>query len=76
MAEKHTKSPFQIVLRWGLDRGHVVIPKGTERKHLEENFNIFDFKLTSDQVEKLTKKDLRLRVCNKLEEAGGYDIFA
>jgi len=45
MAEKHKKSPFQIVLRWGLDRGHVVIPKCTERKHLEENFNIFDFKL-------------------------------
>jgi len=46
LAEKFKKTPVQIVLRWGLDRGHVVIPKATERKHLEENFNIFDFKLS------------------------------
>lgn len=52
------------------------ILKYTERKHLEENFYIFDFKLPQDQVEKLTKKDLRLKVCNRLEEAGGYDVFA
>jgi aldehyde reductase len=41
MAGKYKKTPFQIVLRWGLDRGHVVIPKATaERKHINENFNI------------------------------------
>jgi len=76
MAEKYKKSPFQVILRWGLDRGHIVIPKSTDIKYLEENFNIFDFKLNMDQVDKLSKKDLRLRVVNKLEEAGGYDIFA
>jgi len=46
LAEKYKKTPLQIILRWGLDRGHVVIPKATSLEHLEENFNIFDFKLT------------------------------
>ena len=75
-AEKYKKTPMQVILRWGLDRGHVVIPKATSRDHLEENFNIFDFKLTQDQVDKLTKKDIGLRICNKIGHAGKYDIFA
>jgi len=46
IAEKYKKSAFQVILRWGLDRGYVVIPKATEKELLKENFNIFDFKLT------------------------------
>jgi len=46
IAEKYKKSAFQVLLRWGLDRGYAVIPKSSEKDLLKENFNIFDFKLT------------------------------
>jgi len=44
-------------LRWGIDSGHAVIPKATSKIHLEENFNVWDFELTKDEVERLAKKD-------------------
>ena len=46
MAEKYGKTPAQIVLRWGLQRGFFNIPKSAKRSRIEENAKIFDFELS------------------------------
>ena len=45
IAEEHGKSVGQVVLRWLIQRGVVVIPKSARRERLEENINVFDFTL-------------------------------
>ena len=45
------RTPAQIVLRWGVQRGAAIVPKTTRRERLEENIAIFDFELTSDQMQ-------------------------
>ena len=46
IAKSHGKSPAQVVLRWGIQRGTAVIPKTTSKERLIENFSILDFSLT------------------------------
>jgi len=50
LAEKYGKSPAQIVIRWHLDTGNVVIPKSVTPHRITENFNVFDFELDGDDV--------------------------
>ena len=57
LAEKHGKTPAQVILRWHLDRGDVVFPKSTHRERLAENFDVFDFALTQDEVTSLNALD-------------------
>lgn len=51
IAAKYDKSPTQILLRWNLERGSIPIPKANQRKHLEENLEIFEFELMPEDVE-------------------------
>ena len=50
IAERHGKSPAQIVLRWNLQRGTVPLPKANQRHHLEENLDLFDFELSDEDM--------------------------
>lgn len=50
IALRHGKSPAQIILRWHLDLGHVVIPKSVNRERIRENIEVFDFALDSDEL--------------------------
>ncbi|HJD52424.1 MAG TPA: aldo/keto reductase [Candidatus Avibacteroides avistercoris] len=47
---KHGKTPAQVALRWLTQRGIVAIPKSTRIERMRENFNIFDFRLTDDEM--------------------------
>ena len=49
-ARHHNKTPAQIVLRWGIQRGCSVITKTTKRQRLQENLDLFDFVLTDDEM--------------------------
>lgn len=49
-AEKYGRTPAQIVLRWHLQLGNVVIPKSVTPSRIEENFAVFDFELADDDV--------------------------
>jgi diketogulonate reductase-like aldo/keto reductase len=49
IAETHGKSPAQVMLRWHLQAGRSAIPKSTKPQRIAENFDIFDFELTSDE---------------------------
>jgi len=57
LADKHGKTPAQVILRWHLDRGDVVFPKSTHRERLAENFDVFDFALSEDEVTSLNALD-------------------
>lgn len=50
LAVKHHKTPAQVVLRWHIQLGNVVIPKSTTPSRIRENFDIFDFALDSDDL--------------------------
>ncbi|KQR91274.1 MAG: aldo/keto reductase [Microbacterium ginsengisoli] len=49
-AEAHGVSPAQAVIRWHLQRGFVVFPKSTRKERMVENFEVFGFELTADEV--------------------------
>jgi diketogulonate reductase-like aldo/keto reductase len=50
IAAAHGKSPAQVMLRWGLQHGRSVIPKSTKPHRIAENFDVFDFELTADEL--------------------------
>lgn len=50
LGKKHKKTPVQITLRWLFQRNIVSIPKATSFEHLKENFGIFDFSLSDDEM--------------------------
>lgn len=50
MAEKYAKTPAQIILRWALQLGVSTIPKSSNIKRLKENFDVFDFQISPDDV--------------------------
>ena len=57
IAEEHGKSVGQVVLRWLIQRGVVVIPKSARRERLEENINVFDFTLSDAQMVTISTLD-------------------
>lgn len=50
IADAHGKSPAQVMLRWGLQQGRSVIPKSIRPQRIAENFQVFDFELTGDEL--------------------------
>jgi D-xylose reductase len=60
-AERLKKSPAQIVLRWGVQRGTAVIPKTSRPERLTENLSIFNFELSADEMNAITALDRNKR---------------
>ncbi|TQK20071.1 2,5-diketo-D-gluconate reductase A [Microbacterium sp. SLBN-154] len=56
-AAAHGKTPAQTVLRWHIQHGFIVFPKSVRRSRLEENFDLFDFELTTDQMASIDALD-------------------
>ena len=57
IGDKYGKTPAQVILRWHLQRGVVVIPKSTHIERMEENFNVFDFELTDEDMSVIATLD-------------------
>jgi diketogulonate reductase-like aldo/keto reductase len=57
IASKHNKSVAQVVLRWLVQHEVVVIPKSVKKERIVENFNIFDFELSADDIEQISTLD-------------------
>ncbi|MEN8772769.1 MAG: aldo/keto reductase [Akkermansiaceae bacterium] len=61
IAASHEKSTAQIALRWAMQRGTIPIPKTQSPKHLRENFDIFEFTLTSEELDEISALDQHKR---------------
>jgi diketogulonate reductase-like aldo/keto reductase len=57
IGEKHGKSIAQVIVRWLTQRGVVAIPKSVHAKRMAENFNVFDFELTPDEMSSIATLD-------------------
>lgn len=63
IAETHKKTPAQVILRWNVQLGNIAIPKAGTEEHQEQNLQIFDFELSTDemfQMNSLNKSDGRI----------------
>lgn len=63
IAEKHGKSPAQVMIRWALQKRQVVIPKSSDPARITQNANIFDFQISADQMVQLDGLDDDYRSC-------------
>lgn len=59
IGQKHNKTIAQVVLRWLTQRGVVAIPKSVRKERMEENFNIFDFELSAEEMETIKTLDTK-----------------
>lgn len=57
IGERHGKSIAQVVLRWQLQRGIICIPKSVKRERMEQNFDVFDFELSDEEMNTIKELD-------------------
>ena len=57
IGEKYGKTSAQVMLRWNIQRGVVVLPKSTHIERMEQNFNVFDFALTEEDMTAVSALD-------------------
>ena len=57
IGEKYGKSVAQVILRWLIQRGVIVVCKSTHKDRMEQNFDVFDFKLSDEDMEEIKKLD-------------------
>lgn len=61
IAAEHGKTPAQVMLRWGIQEGRSVIPKSTNPTRIAENFDVFDFELSVDEISAIDALDTGVR---------------
>jgi len=76
IAEKHSKSPAQVLLRWATQREVAVIPKSNNKDRLAANLDVCAFDLEKDEIEQISGLDRGLRFNNPLNYGIPTPIFA
>lgn len=61
LGRKYGKSNAQIILRWHIQDGNIVIPGSNNPAHIRDNFDLFDFSLTGEEMEKIAAMDKKVR---------------
>ncbi|MGI6057738.1 MAG: aldo/keto reductase [Bilifractor sp.] len=64
LGQKYNKSNVQIILRWHIQEGTIIFPKTTNPQHMRDNFDIFDFSLTDEEMEQIRALDQGKRFFN------------
>jgi 2,5-diketo-D-gluconate reductase A len=62
IAERHDRTPGQVVLRWHIQLGNIVFPKSVTPERIVENFNIFDFELGDDEMDAIAELERGERI--------------
>jgi 2,5-diketo-D-gluconate reductase A len=65
IANRHAKTPVQVVLRWHVQLGLVAIPKSSHVDHLRQNLEVFDFELTDDDLAQIASLETGMRVSDQ-----------
>ena len=68
LAEKYGKSNAQIILRWHTQMGFAVIPGSKNVDHIRDNFNLFDFRLTEDEMNEIASLNKGVRYYHRNDE--------
>ncbi|GAB7346063.1 hypothetical protein MBLNU457_4826t1 [Dothideomycetes sp. NU457] len=76
VAEKHNKSPAQVLLRWSTQRGVAVIPKSNNQQRLAANLDVCSFDLSEDEIKSISALDRGLRFNNPTNYGLPLPIFA
>lgn len=63
LAEIHEKSSAQILLRWSLQHGNIVLPRSSRKERIEANAEIFDFELSAEEMGRLDDLEEDLHTC-------------
>jgi 2,5-diketo-D-gluconate reductase A len=61
VAEAHDRTPGQVVIRWHIQLGNIVIPKSVTPERIEQNFRVFDFELSQDEMAAIEARDANER---------------
>jgi len=64
IAQKHNKTPGQVIINWHLSRGYVAIPKTATQSRIKENFEAETFELTEEEAKKIDGLNKDVRVCD------------
>lgn len=75
IGKKYNKTAAQIALRWGIQRNTVVIPKSNKVERLKENFDVYDFQLSEDDMKTISSLDKKMRT-NQPACFWKIDLFA
>jgi 2,5-diketo-D-gluconate reductase A len=62
IAETHDRTPAQVILRWHIQLGNVVIPKSVTPERIEQNLQVFDFELSEDELQQIASLDAGDRI--------------
>ncbi|GLB35875.1 putative aldo keto reductase [Lyophyllum shimeji] len=76
VAQKHGKTPAQVLLRWATQRGIAVVPKSNSAQRLKENLRCDTFDLSEDEIKSISALNMNLRLNNPAEIDARLAIFA
>lgn len=76
IGKKYNKTSAQVMLRWNLERGVVILPKSTHKERMIENLNIFDFELSTEDKEVIKKLDTNSSSFFEFEDPNTPVFFA
>ncbi|KAB4253964.1 aldo/keto reductase [Bacteroides uniformis] len=64
IASAHNKSPYQVLIRWHLQSGNIAIPGSSNAAHIAEDYDVFDFELSADEMKRINDLDCNHRFAN------------
>lgn len=68
LGDKYNKSSAQIILRWHIQMGFIVIPGSKNIEHIKDNFDLFDFELNDDEMNEISKLNKGIRYYERTDE--------